>query len=189
MTDLIPTRLAELKKIAEAATQERWKERTHVFVKTMPDDLIWTGRINDAAHVAAFDPPTVLALLDRVCALEMENAMLKGERETANACVQSAHDLVEKYKARADWADRKAAAAHESHEGQLRNTIAFMTERDAALVRAERAEAEAAGLRKALEPFAKVAVYDRGNSPVLTDADFDAAREALTRKALTNDLH
>ena len=44
MTDLIPERLAELRRIADAATPGQ--------------------------YIATFDPPTVLAMLDRIEALE-----------------------------------------------------------------------------------------------------------------------
>lgn len=44
----------------------------------------------DAAHIAAFDPPTALALLSRLDALEAENAMLRAVAEAVPAVIAEA---------------------------------------------------------------------------------------------------
>ena len=77
--DLTPERLAELRAIAEAATQGEWNT-THNGIDSGEHgvDCSGSGRYGDivpcteetlerdAIHIAAFDPPTVLALLDEV---------------------------------------------------------------------------------------------------------------------------
>ena len=67
---LTDERLAELRTIAEAATSGDWsligggEYLVGPGIQVAPDD----GGVSsaDAAHIAAFDPPTVLALLDRI---------------------------------------------------------------------------------------------------------------------------
>jgi hypothetical protein len=74
------TDLTELRRIAEAATPGPWfqgRDGRHyesdldVYSEREPSDTshdiathIWS--VADAAHIATFDPPTVLALLDRL---------------------------------------------------------------------------------------------------------------------------
>ena len=87
LSDLTPERLAELRRIAEAATPGPWqwagsrdKGDPHAYVyagdyasEGEPD--LWCEIVSecpeaDAQHIAAFDPTTALALLDRIEALE-----------------------------------------------------------------------------------------------------------------------
>lgn len=81
-----PVDLDALQKVAEAATQDFWwhdlvgspfqrPEEQEWMVDSNPNFIcsthIGTKRgENDAAHIAAFDPPTALALLDRLNAAE-----------------------------------------------------------------------------------------------------------------------
>lgn len=80
--------LSELRKIAEAATQGDWP--THTWINEHDGSWVAAGPIHDssdeednspgcdaeleaqkdASHIATFDPPTVLALLDRLEAAE-----------------------------------------------------------------------------------------------------------------------
>src|SRR5690606_38182934 len=83
MTDLTPERLAELRRIAEAATPGPWAVNpfkalvdematlTPVCAMLWPTELRTEEQtLSNALHIAAFDPTTVLALLDRIEALE-----------------------------------------------------------------------------------------------------------------------
>ena len=77
MTDL---NLTKLRKIAEAATPGPWNlhtlrtDETHDIRGSIDDeaDIVIYAECEDAdaAHVATFDPPTVLALIDRLEAAE-----------------------------------------------------------------------------------------------------------------------
>lgn len=65
--------LAEMRRVAEAATPGPWRKgdgspaTSIVVYPAAPSNLdIFTGSDQDAAHIATFDPPTVLALLDVV---------------------------------------------------------------------------------------------------------------------------
>src|SRR5690606_14524732 len=98
MTDLTPERLAELRRIASAATPGPWqwagsrdKGDPHAYVyagdyasEGEPD--LWCEIVSecpeaDAQHIATFDPTTALALLDRIEALEQERDAARGEVE------------------------------------------------------------------------------------------------------------
>lgn len=83
MSELTPERLAELRRIAEAATPGPWRisddgpadrfviasaDRGHIAETTQGDSF--TEDLANAHHIATFDPPTVLAMLDRIEALE-----------------------------------------------------------------------------------------------------------------------
>lgn len=71
--------LDHLRRVAEAATPGPWEQERdgHIVCEaTVRGDLVaeashWT---TDAAHIAAFDPPTVLALIDRLEAAEAKVA-------------------------------------------------------------------------------------------------------------------
>lgn len=83
MSDLTPDRLAELRLIAEAATPGPWAVNP---TKAQIDDmntlvpicaLLWPTDLRteeqtlaNGEYIAAFDPPTVLALLERILDLE-----------------------------------------------------------------------------------------------------------------------
>ena len=85
MTDL---NLTELRKVAEAATPGVWKlwgmsvmadqdgtsnvDTAVSVAHTLYRDEHGKPRTWDAQHIATFDPPTVLALLDRVAELESQ---------------------------------------------------------------------------------------------------------------------
>jgi hypothetical protein len=92
--------LNELRKIAEAATQGEWTARLHADPELDPDckwtsigslDGMVAGEIYgemgskqdsvNADYIATFDPPTVLALLDRIRELE-------GERDALTKCAE-----------------------------------------------------------------------------------------------------
>lgn len=90
-TGLTADRLAELRKVAEGATDGPWHLVTckcgnseHPVITTIETEMIIEAfyEDNDAPHVAAFDPPTALALLDRI-------AQLERERDEARAKVES----------------------------------------------------------------------------------------------------
>lgn len=79
----------ELRKVAETATPGPW---VYVWYGHR-DDGMWDTDTHDenigaasseadAAHVAAFDPPTVLALLDRLAAAEEVADWLASERDS-----------------------------------------------------------------------------------------------------------
>lgn len=77
--ELSTEELAEMRATAEAATQDEW----HVFragVDTHNGTFVSSkseaGR-KDAEHIATFDPPTVLKLLDALAAKDAEIARLR----------------------------------------------------------------------------------------------------------------
>mgnify|MGYP001389431823 CR=1 FL=1 len=89
MTDLTPERLAELRRIAEAATPGPWRVNKYGSIGAGElgiDPVIanvepfWSKEEREkygdhgdnARHIATFDPPTVLALLDEIERLEHE---------------------------------------------------------------------------------------------------------------------
>ena len=81
MSDLTPARLADLRAVAKAATPGPWTIRnSYGFFGIVPaDGPAVTGmpakgkdRKHNAAHIAAFDPPTVLALLEEIERLRAE---------------------------------------------------------------------------------------------------------------------
>lgn len=93
MTDL---NLNELRKVAEAATPGPWtligggEYLTPIGLMVAPDDGgVWP---EDATHIATFDPPTVLALLDRVAELEAKEARVESLRQAAEVVVLDAGD-------------------------------------------------------------------------------------------------
>ena len=60
-------RLAGMRRVAEAATPGPWEAfgATPVMAPSRPVCAIWgPDQEYDATHIATFDPPTVLALLD-----------------------------------------------------------------------------------------------------------------------------
>ena len=84
MTDEIttaPLDLDALRKIAEAATRGPWWTGQH-SLGARKIDVISDGGWHmpkteaDASHIAAFDPPTVIALLDYLDAVTAERAAL-----------------------------------------------------------------------------------------------------------------
>jgi len=98
MPDLTSERLAELRRIASAATPGPWqwarsrdKGDPHAYVyagdyasEGEPD--LWCEIVSgfpeaDAKHIATFDPATALALLDRIEALEQERDAARAEAE------------------------------------------------------------------------------------------------------------
>lgn len=103
MTDL---NLQELKKIAQEATQGAWEinsatcgsEHGDYTIYGIKDvaDADWVSddapafaycegmTKPDATHIAAFDPPTVLALIARIEKLEAENTLLVSDMKTVN---------------------------------------------------------------------------------------------------------
>lgn len=107
---MTPLNLSHLRAIAEAATQGEWRHfhdtlnQTHWIrvpdrVVTFDDDhpskdepwATWTinypgeGAPRDAIHIATFDPPTILKLIDRLVAAEHEIGDLKGFVEMSAA--------------------------------------------------------------------------------------------------------
>ena len=100
MTDLTPKRLQELRRIAEAATPgpwwvDGWEVRTKdgdrfiasiapAFRGDHPDASCWELDAN-IRHIATFNPPTVLAMLDEIERLRRERETLaagrSGERD------------------------------------------------------------------------------------------------------------
>lgn len=89
MTDL---NLNELRKVAEAATPGPWEvadegyDERYVY-DSASGQMCWTPdlpghwSLADATHIATFDPPTVLALLDRVAELEAKVARVEALAE------------------------------------------------------------------------------------------------------------
>lgn len=68
MTALTPEQIAELRKVAEAATQGKWRRGIGNSCYKVFDrfgNVIMNGETgtNNGDHIAAFDPPTCLALL------------------------------------------------------------------------------------------------------------------------------
>lgn len=72
MADLTPQRLTELRELAETATPGPWSQAGAIGgVRVNGPRGNWVagstlGTHQDASHIAAFDPPTALALLDEV---------------------------------------------------------------------------------------------------------------------------
>lgn len=112
--------LTELRKVAEAAaTNAEWDfwytedGRLEMFVPNGTMDTLTVFRFvdyddcpecarpdpADAAHIATFDPPTVLALLDRVGELEATVARVEADRDrqarAADALDRTCDELVE----------------------------------------------------------------------------------------------
>lgn len=79
MTELTSDHLAELKAVAEAANAGPWRENGSLFQVAETGSGI--GQVwglnwrSDLAHIAAFDPPTVLSL---IAALEAKTAEVEG---------------------------------------------------------------------------------------------------------------
>lgn len=78
-----PLDLDRLREVAKKATPGPWtligggEYLTPIGLMVAPDDGgVWP---EDATHIAAFDPPTVLALLDRVAELEAKVARVNAE--------------------------------------------------------------------------------------------------------------
>src|SRR5690606_26615746 len=88
--ELTPERLAELRRIAEAATPGPWRISgdgpvdRFVIASTERDHIAETTRggsftnedLANAYHIATFDPPTVLALLNEIERLRREREAL-----------------------------------------------------------------------------------------------------------------
>ena len=79
MSDLTPAAIAKLRAVAAAATPGHWRRTHHGTweVEAPPNQLVADcGTVDlaeqDAAHIAAFDPPTVLALLEEIERLRAE---------------------------------------------------------------------------------------------------------------------
>lgn len=94
-------RREELQRVAEAATPGPWLQEganygrpsrnvraQHQGGWPLQGVAYLVGRTADAAHIAAFDPPTVLALLDALAAAE-------AERDEARAAVERGRELAE----------------------------------------------------------------------------------------------
>ena len=108
MTDLDLTKLRE---IAEAATPGPWNLETqrvdthyiHGFSDEQDVDISVQCDVADAAHIATFDPPTVLALI-------AENNRMRGEVERLRASLNEARQRL----SNTDWSsqaeDRNRAA-------------------------------------------------------------------------------
>jgi hypothetical protein len=58
--------LAALRAVAEAATEGPWEAGKKADVHASGDHITSTWYQPDATHIATFDPPTVLRLLDRL---------------------------------------------------------------------------------------------------------------------------
>ena len=97
------------------------------------------------------------------------NAALIAEARNA---LHALLDALEAERKRADEAQKSFETYTIMYDDSQRSLKEMMDQRDTALAEIER-------LKAALKPFAMVAAYDRGNSPFLTDADFEAARAAL----------
>lgn len=117
---LTPERVAELKAIAEKATQKAWfwrEEHEPLHMRTLAPGILvldndfgcggpWGDEIDkaNAAHIATFDPPTVLALLAEVERLtkepETRDAVQReawGEEEDEHSeAIHAAHPTVTK---------------------------------------------------------------------------------------------
>src|SRR5690606_2245217 len=92
MTDLTPERLAELRRIAEAATPGPWgvnpwqavvdemEALTPICAMLWPTELRTEEQtLANAQHIATFDPTTVLTLLDALDAARAETERLRVE--------------------------------------------------------------------------------------------------------------
>lgn len=93
MNDITPEKLAKLRELAQAANQTPWRRHDYNYV--IPEDYegtfetcwiatCFTGE--DAAHIAAADPQTVLALVEEVERLRLERDFLVSEYERAVGC-------------------------------------------------------------------------------------------------------
>src|SRR5690606_2803878 len=99
MADLTPDRLQELRRIAEAATPGPWRVNKYGPTRRIMSigagkygtdpvianvETFWSKREQEkygdhganAVHIATFDPPTVLALLDEIERLRKEREVL-----------------------------------------------------------------------------------------------------------------
>ena len=115
MSGMTSERLEELRRIAEAATPgpwwvDGWEARTKdgdrfiasiapAFQGASPDASCWEVDAN-IQHIAAFDPTTCLALLDRIEALEQERDAALGEVEKLRSVIR---DLLPIAEARVAW--------------------------------------------------------------------------------------
>lgn len=106
--------LAKLRAVAEAATEGEWDWSTANSVRyliqadthspvvyayrspidSMPDLSV---SVNDAEHIAAFDPPTALALLDRVEELEGRVIDLRHHLRTTDDCFWRTRKELERF--------------------------------------------------------------------------------------------
>lgn len=130
--DPTPLDLAALRVIAEVATEGPWRIYTvtdsggrSAAVETAwahdeqgeDTELVtdWCSP-EDAAHIAAFDPPTALALLDRVEELESERGTWKSaaDAETTEAW-RTAAEQTRLERARAEAAEKSVAKVRELH--------------------------------------------------------------------------
>jgi len=101
MSGMTSDRLEELRRIAEAATPgpwwvDGWEARTKdgdrfianiapAFQGASPDASCWEVDAN-IQHIAAFDPPTVLALLDEIERLQREREVLAAALNHVYTC-------------------------------------------------------------------------------------------------------
>ncbi|MDJ1370644.1 hypothetical protein C7K25_04565 [Gulosibacter molinativorax] len=106
MTELSGEKLAELRKIAGRATPGPWSAMgyddypgdegvcilgaantatgSHMIGYSLPNGRSRDQVESDGAHIAAFDPPTVLALLDRIAELEAELGGIRARDQEVN---------------------------------------------------------------------------------------------------------
>lgn len=104
MTDLIPDRLQELRRIAEAATKSDWTvvktDLGHPCVRMprprkrlRPVHHIYPFDQEDAEFIATFDPPTVLAMLYEIERLRREISVQQTTLENLrSALVAEGHE-------------------------------------------------------------------------------------------------
>src|SRR5690606_25261825 len=90
MAELTRERLQELRRIAEAVTPGPWafphqKDPYGCYLLPLSE--------NNASYIAAFDPTTVLALLERIDALEAENERLRQIEAAARTLVDTAFEV------------------------------------------------------------------------------------------------
>lgn len=111
MSEFTSERLAELKAVAEAATEGSWRESGSLFQVAETGNGV--GQVwglnwrSDLAHVAMFDPLTVLSL---IAALEVKTAEAEGLRDDLAAWMRSCQ------KARLRRDEARAEAAEDALE-------------------------------------------------------------------------
>lgn len=96
MTDITPEKLAELRAVAEAATEGPWttfdsKGEAYSTPPATGAMLVDYGadvdqQMRDVRHIAAFDPPTVLSF---IAALEVKTDEVEGLRDELAAWMRS----------------------------------------------------------------------------------------------------
>lgn len=132
--------LDRLRAVAKAATQFINEKAVFEVLKFAARDKIPEEQLRkDAAHIAAFNPRTCLALLDELTALREENAVLKRVRETYAAVLADKGAEVERLTKERDEAEveriewvRRGECAEELCDALRAENEKLRTERDQA---------------------------------------------------------